>query len=127
MFKWQSVLAEWRQEELLKLGPGYHFGEWWGGIQRKYGLKHKVFSLFQVVRWADVTGARPACCSVVPVLYEGPWSDFAVETAIARLRVEGSVAAPGFMQPEGIIVWHHAARSYYKVLLENDDKHKGEA
>ena len=44
-----------------------------------------------------------------------------------RLRVEGSVAAPGFMQPEGIIVWHHAARSYYKVLLENDDKHKGEA
>jgi hypothetical protein len=122
--------AGWVQDnadELMKLGPGYHFGEWWGnGIQRKYGMKEKVFSLFQVVRWADETGARPACCSVVPVIYEGPWSDAAVDGALGKLRQFGSAAAPGFMQPEGIIVWHHAARSYYKVLLENDDKHKGE-
>lgn len=30
------------------------------------------------------------------------------------------------MDPEGIIVWHHASRSYFKVLLKNDDKAKGE-
>lgn len=29
------------------LGPGYHYGEWWGqGIQRGYGLKERRFSLF---------------------------------------------------------------------------------
>ena len=53
-------------DELLKLGPGSHFGEWWGaGIQRRYGLNEKRFSLFNVARWGE---ERPACCSVVPVL-----------------------------------------------------------
>ena len=40
------------KEELLKLGVGAHFGEWWGqGIQRKYNMDKKVFSLFNVDRW----------------------------------------------------------------------------
>ena len=36
------------QEALIKLlGPGYHYGEWWGqGIQRRYDMDRKVFSLF---------------------------------------------------------------------------------
>lgn len=39
------------------LGPGYHFGEWWGqGIQRGYGLSERRFSLFNVARWGDVPG-----------------------------------------------------------------------
>lgn len=60
------------QEELLKLGPGYHYGEWWGrGIQRNYGMNKKVFSLFNVHRWSDPT-TRPTCCDVVPVIYTGP-------------------------------------------------------
>src|SRR5687767_11177216 len=46
--------AKWVQdnaEELKQLGPGYHYGEWWGcGIQRKYGLDEKRFSLFNVSR-----------------------------------------------------------------------------
>src|SRR5271170_4782953 len=42
------------KEELLKLGPGSHFGEWWGaGIQRRYDLKEKRFSLFNTHRWSD--------------------------------------------------------------------------
>jgi len=33
------------KEELLKLGKGYHYGEFWGkGIQRGYGLEEKRFS-----------------------------------------------------------------------------------
>lgn len=58
-------------EELKKLGAGYHYGEWWGqGIQRKYGMDRKVFSLFNVNKWSDET-LRPSCCDVVPVLYNG--------------------------------------------------------
>jgi len=32
------------KEDLLKLGPGYHYGEWWGlGIQRGYTMQEKLF------------------------------------------------------------------------------------
>jgi hypothetical protein len=56
-------------DELRGLGPGRHFGEWWGqGIQRNYSLTEKRFSLFNVSRWGE---ERPACCHVVPVLYRG--------------------------------------------------------
>lgn len=49
-----SQWAHSHKDELLKLGPGLHFGEWWGsGIQRKYGLSEKRFSLFAVHRWED--------------------------------------------------------------------------
>lgn len=43
------------KEELLKLGVGSHFGEWWGqGIQRRYNMDKKVFSLFNVrYKWTD--------------------------------------------------------------------------
>src|SRR5882724_293770 len=45
--------AHTHKEELLTLGPGQHFGEWWGnGIQRKYGLSEKRFSLFNTARWS---------------------------------------------------------------------------
>src|SRR5436305_1822690 len=46
--------AKWveaNKSELMKLGVGHHFGEWWGsGIQRGYGLTkgEKRFSLFNV-------------------------------------------------------------------------------
>ena len=46
-------------EELAALGPGVHFGEWWGkGIQRGYGLDEKRFSLFNVSRWYGAEGPR---------------------------------------------------------------------
>lgn len=37
----------------------------------------------------------------------------------------GSFAAPGFMRPEGIIVYHSASGHVFKVLLEDDDRPKG--
>ena len=38
--------VEQNRAELLGLGDGTHFGEWWGsGIQRNYGLTEKRFSL----------------------------------------------------------------------------------
>jgi hypothetical protein len=78
--------ARWSQankDELLKLGPGRHFGEWWGsGIQRRYGLAEKRFSLFNVGRWRAPDAVLPACVHLVPVLYEGIFSDEAVAEAL---------------------------------------------
>lgn len=114
-------------EELFKLGKGRHFGEWWGqGIQRNYGLTEKKFSLFNASRWYDDT-VRPVCCDVVPVLYDGPMSEHEVYATLDRLRSEGSVAAPGFMSPEGVIVWHTAANIGFKKTIEADHQPKGQA
>lgn len=115
--------VERNKEELLQLGPGQHFGEWWGnGIQRAYGLKEKKFSLFNSGRWS--TG-RPACCDVVPVLYAGDFTSDVVDDVVAELKRTGSIAAPGFMRPEGVIVFMTASSHLYKVLAENDNQPKG--
>jgi hypothetical protein len=48
------------QYELLQLGAGRHFGEWWGqGIQRGYGLTEKRFSLFDTARQHGQVGSMP--------------------------------------------------------------------
>jgi hypothetical protein len=118
------------REFLMLLGPGHHFGEWWGsGIQRGYAQPTKRFSLFNVKRWEGAED-RPPCCDVVPVLYSGPLECGGVMSgvteALQTLRIKGSIAAPGFMKPEGIIVWHTAGRGLFKKTLEKDEKHKGE-
>lgn len=111
-------------EELQGLGPGTHYGEWWGGgIQRGYGLIEKRFSLFNVARWSEW---RPACCDVVPVLTRNTkFMDYQAEVALNRLRVWGSLAAPGFMRPEGIVIFHSASNQLFKATLEGDEKPKG--
>ena len=121
--KWVHVNAH----ELVKLGPGRHFGEWYGqGIQRGYGLDHRRFALFNVSRWAD-DDVRPSCCHVVPTLYRGEFSTFAVEDALAELDECGSAAVPGFMEPEGIIIYHTAANVLFKKTLEDDAAGKAQA
>lgn len=114
--------AKWvkaHEEELRSgLGVGRHFGEWWGqGIQRNYGLKEKRFSLFNTHRWGEV---RPACCGVVPVLYKGMFDTVKIDEVLAKLGLEGSVAAPGFMKPEGIIIFHVAGSLGFKKTLDGD-------
>jgi hypothetical protein len=121
--------ARWANEnkaELLNLGIGKHYGEWWGqGVQRAYGLKEKRFSLFNTSRWLD-DSVRPSCCHVVPVLYEGMFDTSKVEECIARLRSEGSIAAPGFMRPEGIVCFHVQGGFGLKKTLEKDEEHKSQ-
>ncbi len=110
------------EDELRTLGPGRHFGEWWGsGIQRRYGMSEKRFSLFNSGRWSS---ERPACCHIVPVLYAGVFTSTAVDEALAKLATDGSVAAPGFMDPEGVVVYVPAARKLFKKTLKGDE-HKG--
>jgi hypothetical protein len=118
-----AAWAEAHRSELLALGPGSHFGEWWGqGIQRRYGLTEKRFSLFNTARWTETP--PPACCHVVPVLYRGDFDTMDIPLILARLRDSGSVAAPGFMQPEGIVIYHAASRTLFKKTLEKDESPK---
>lgn len=106
------------KDELLKLGPGSHFGEWWGrGIQRGYGLNERKFSLFNSTRWET---ERPECCDVVPVIFQGMFDTQVIDSVLATLKQSGSIAAPGFMNPEGVVVFHVAGRVVFKKLLEND-------
>lgn len=121
--------ARWCDEyksELLKLGPGHHFGEWWGaGIQRRYGVKEKRFSLFNTTRWGAAGVVLPSCVSIVPELYRGVFSEAEIDRTVNKLRVSGSVAAPGFMDPEGIVIYHVASKTLFKKTLKNDESPKG--
>lgn len=120
-----AAWVEANSEELLKLGPGRHFGEWWGqGIQRNYSLKEKRFSLFNVARWEN---ERPACCYVVPVLFRGIFDSLVVDCCLSALAKTGSIAAPGFMKPEGVVVFHTAANIGFKKTLEKDELPKSVA
>jgi hypothetical protein len=123
--------AKWalaNKDELMKLGPGYHYGEWWGqGIQRGYGLKEKRFSLFNTGRWNAEN--VPGCCSVVPVLWVGVLgssSGTEVSDILMQLENGGSHAAPGFTSPEGIVIYHTAGNCYFKKTIFNDDVPKGQ-
>jgi len=133
-------------DELRELGPGRHFGEWWGrGINRGYGLDHRRFSLFNVSRWRNHINERfdpyfknvenrqraPGCCHVVPILYVGPWEDddailqwgednCFVRRTLFDLKLNGSRAVLDFMQPEGIVIYHTAGHCLFKVTFEGD-------
>lgn len=135
--KWVAQHAD----ELRQLGPGRHFGEWWGqGIQRGYGLTERRFSLFNVGRWtsdrniaATICAPTPEhstlcaevrCCHVVPVLKRWTFSTAIADVALHSLSEYGSVAAPGFMQPEGIVVYHTKSKQSFKATLDKNDGHK---
>lgn len=133
------------KDALMTLGPGTHYGEWWGsGIQRGYGLSkgEKRFSLFNVKRWAlygtepqlipsnnpkaepKYQGVLPACVGLVPVLWRGPFDPVEIERVLGELAAKGSVAAPGFMRPEGVVIFHVAQGHLFKKTIEKDDEPK---
>lgn len=114
--------AKWVQENaeqlIQDLGVGYHYGEWWGqGIQRGYGLDHKRFSLFNPTK-------HSAICYNVPMLnhshninYRENLNDI-IEQTKQRLIYKGSFAAPGYMRPEGLVVYAEKAKTYWKVIID---------
>jgi hypothetical protein len=136
-----SAWAHAHKEELMKLGPGRHFGEWWGsGIQRNYGLTNgeRRFSLFNVQRWClhdqepeliktndprivKYQEKLPECVGLVPVLYRGLFLTGVCDAAIKDLRNDGSKVVENFMNPEGIVCFHTAANVGFKKTLEKDE------
>lgn len=108
--------AKWaveNKEELASLGVGYHYGEWWGqGIQRTYGLEEKKFSLFNILRWGENPNT-PACVDVVPII------PFDNEYEVKEyLITNGSVAVPGYMKPEGAIMFDLDTETYFKIIID---------
>ena len=63
----------------------------------------------------------------VPILYEGPFSTSAIGDVLAMLATNGSAAAPGFMKPEGVVIYHVQGRLYFKKTIEKDELPKGMA
>lgn len=112
------------------LGPGYHYGEWWGSkIQRTYGLTdgEKRFSLFNTHRHEGIEKRSGGLLRTVPVLYQGKFSEEQIEATLWVLRNHGSIAEPGYMNPEGVVTFHSASNSVFKTLIEGDEQPKGEA
>lgn len=110
------------------LGEGYHYGEWWGsGINRNYGCTtgEKYFSLFNVARWGGIDLSAVPNLDIVPVLYRGVFDTATIEVMLTKLAKYGSIAMPGYGNPEGIVIRHEAARQLFKVTLEDDEKPKG--
>jgi hypothetical protein len=106
------------------LGPGRHYGEWWGsGIQRRYGLNEgdKRFSLFNTLRWNNEgSPPLPEILSTVPVLFNGDNPD--IEQIMTDLKASGSIASPGFDNPEGIVYYHCGSKDkgLFKCTFEHD-------
>ncbi len=119
-----SRWANEHKQELMELGVGRHYGEWWGsGIQRGYGLLkgERRFSLFNVSRWEN---SRPSCCEVVPVLWRGNFSDMNISDIMKQLKTTGSVASIGFTNPEGVVIYHIAGKIGFKKTFEKDETGK---
>lgn len=118
-----AVWVESNKTELLKLGPGRHYGEWYGkGINRGYGLQDKRFTLFNVS--LDRSSA-PSCVEFVPVLFSGLFNEGVVKDCLRRLELDGSVAVPGFRPAEGVVIYHKAGGVLFKATILNDEKPKG--
>lgn len=139
-----AAWAQANRDELLSLGAGTHRGEWWGsGINRGYGRQkgEKRFSLFNVSRWClhghtpqrilmedprieKFQDILPACCQLVPLLYSGVFTTEACDHALACLKANGSSAAPGYTNPEGIVVFHSGNHVCFKKTIEKDAQPK---
>lgn len=105
------------EKALLNLGPGYHFGVWWGhDIERGYNLNQKRFSLLDNIMWDDLTKV-PDCCGVVPELYRGPMTDTCIPDTLRVLKEVGSLAAHGYKRPMGIVIRHLTGNVKYKVII----------
>lgn len=120
-----AMWCEKNNEELFgNLGPGYHYGEWWGfRIQRGYGLRaenERFFSVFDVDRYEEHTFTTPGLRRV-PTLYHGEFADNVGNLALEDLVDYGSEAVPGYYNPEGIIIRWRADRRLAKVTLDGDE------
>lgn len=119
------------------LGPGRHFGEWWGsGIQGRYDTKKltgkglRGFALFNVEKhdglheWFHDDPNYDVLVEAMPILYRGPFSEQVIRDTLKELKDNGSLVAP-FNKAEGIVVFHTQSRQVYKYTIDNDDASKG--
>lgn len=131
--RWVTENAQTLVEDL---GPGTHFGEWWGSkIQRAYGLTNgeRYFSLFDRKRYGTLAvdgawfntnplGFLTPKLRLVPLLAWG--SEFGEDDlgeTLCDLRNNGSWAVdsdPQFDRPEGVVVHFHHNGMRLKYILD---------
>lgn len=105
-FDFASFVAR-NSDSLRRLGPGRHFGEWYGaGIGRHYGLTGHRLALFNVDRYVKdgLPEGLPSNVELVPTLYHGEFNPVTIDEAILKLYSQGSVAVPSFKDPEGVVI-----------------------
>jgi hypothetical protein len=128
--------ARWvfENRDLLReaLGPGRHFGEWYGSsIQSGYGLTdgERRFMLFNTERWTPESVAEAGLDAIgveaATVLYRGVFDQGAINTQVNLLRSGGSIHRSYDGKAEGVCVFHTQSRQVYKVMCENDEIPKG--
>jgi hypothetical protein len=61
---------------------------------------------------------------VVPVLHTWTFDTEQIDAVVETLARDGSAAAPGYMDPEGVVVFHAQSGSMFKVLCKHDDRPK---
>lgn len=115
--------ANWAYEheaQLRLLGPGTHYGEWYGcGIGRGYGLLERRWALFNIHRPLP-DECKAIGVELVPLLYHrqadlfNGWS--ILPEVIEHLKVNGSRAVPGYMKPEGVVLTINGER--YKIVFD---------
>jgi len=114
--------AQWvfdNAESLLNLGVGYHYGEWWGkGINTRYSIPEKRFSLFNTSLWNNQN--KPECCDIVP--YLGTCDINTLQEKIQQtkdlLHITGSYVDTNCKNPEGFIIFCELQQQYYKWILD---------
>lgn len=131
--------------------PVLYIGPWTGVLGYKVNDEARAdhgqwMNLAEQLDWSDVDFAREIEAQV-ELLYEriqvltqmdlrdavnirmapvNPRPRFAPSFILEHLKRTGSVAAPGYMKPEGIVIYHPASDYTAKVTVEGDDTHKGE-
>lgn len=92
--------------------PGYNwepvriYGEWFGkGIQRGYDLKERKFMPFSYGLAEDIEGVFAPNIVLPEFLYQGKFSREVLNNCMNSLKEEGSQVVPGYMKPEGVVVY----------------------
>lgn len=114
-----AAFVENNKDALRRLGPGRHFGEWWGvGIARGYNLTERRWSLFNTSK--PLPEGLPSNVYQVPVLGIHTFNTQDIGKILVKLQLTGSISAPGYMNPEGIVVFHKASGQLFKYTFDGD-------
>lgn len=107
-----AAWVEENRDELLKLGEGYHYGEWVGkGINRGYGLDDRRFYIFGKYNKESL----PNCIYQVPNL--GSTDIQSIKFMEQRLLEHGSFINKDFKEVEGLILQDKFSGFRYKVII----------
>ena len=117
-----ALFVEQNKVELIEaLGPGRHFGEWYGsGINSGYGMKNGERKLALFYQYPKEKPLPPQV-TMVPILYEGPFIEGIVEQTMNKLKTEGSAIQPGFMRPEGVVIRFGRNGAMFKKVFEAEE------